>query len=316
MQIAWHRINTLLLALVLLVLVGALARGAFGGPLDPPGPPGPTMKTLEQVEPRIPISQPDSAAGFPIIISQPGSYYLTNNITGVAGKDGIEVGAHDVTIDLNGFTIDGAPGSLNGIASTGWNTTILNGGVSSWGHNGFYAAAPNSHVSHVQVRNNAWNGIASSGGIIEDSVASNNGYAGIYFSGAGAVRGNQVANNGSTGLEMFGAVLVEMNDVAFNSAIGITIDGSGGMVRNNTVAANVAGGILAFGQLISIEANNVAGNYPAATIPFGIRVVGTNNFIVRNSASFHVDNFDIGPANTAGAEVIGPPTNPWSNVGY
>jgi hypothetical protein len=49
---------------------------AFGqGSLTPPGAPAPTMKTLQQVEPRTPISSA------PFTISQPGSYYLTTNLT-------------------------------------------------------------------------------------------------------------------------------------------------------------------------------------------------------------------------------------------
>ncbi len=69
-----------------LALIGALAGVVQGGPLDPPGPPA---STLPLVEPRTPIRQPASAAGFPIVISAPGSYYLAENITGVSGKDGI-----------------------------------------------------------------------------------------------------------------------------------------------------------------------------------------------------------------------------------
>lgn len=39
------------------------------------------------------------------IISQPGSCYLTGNINGVSGKNGILISASGVTIDLNGFNL-------------------------------------------------------------------------------------------------------------------------------------------------------------------------------------------------------------------
>ena len=43
---------------------------------EPSGAPGPTMKTLEEVEPRIAIHTSD----LPLIISEPNSYYLAENI--------------------------------------------------------------------------------------------------------------------------------------------------------------------------------------------------------------------------------------------
>lgn len=49
MRLPWNRVNTVLLVLVLLVLVTALAKGAFGGPLDPPAPPSSTMKSLDLI---------------------------------------------------------------------------------------------------------------------------------------------------------------------------------------------------------------------------------------------------------------------------
>ena len=47
-------------------------------------------------------------AGFPVTISQPGSYKLTSNLMVPAGFNGIEITADNVSIDLNGFAIIGA----------------------------------------------------------------------------------------------------------------------------------------------------------------------------------------------------------------
>jgi len=47
------------------------------GSLTPPGAPAPTMKTLDQIEARTPITNTTNL----VTISQPGSYYLTHNLT-------------------------------------------------------------------------------------------------------------------------------------------------------------------------------------------------------------------------------------------
>lgn len=44
---------------------------------------------------------------FPLTISQPGSYKLTQNLVVPGGTHGIVITASDVTLDLNGFTVSG-----------------------------------------------------------------------------------------------------------------------------------------------------------------------------------------------------------------
>jgi hypothetical protein len=60
-----------------------------------------------------------AAGGFPFIITTPGSYRLTSNLTVPAGKIGIENSAGGtaggVTIDLNGFSIIGPTAPAAGL---------------------------------------------------------------------------------------------------------------------------------------------------------------------------------------------------------
>ncbi len=72
-----------------------------------------------------------AAGGFPYVISQPGSYKLSGNLTVPAGKDGIDIHSPNVTLDLNGFAIIGAgtTGAGFGIASQSQDITLKNGGI-------------------------------------------------------------------------------------------------------------------------------------------------------------------------------------------
>jgi hypothetical protein len=106
-----------------------LHHSAFGqGALTPPGAPAPTMKSLDQVEARTAITNTASTA----TISQPGSYYLTGNLT-VSTGNGVTITTNGVTLDLNGFTIRStvAIASGNGISiSSGLSDiTIRNGHI-------------------------------------------------------------------------------------------------------------------------------------------------------------------------------------------
>jgi hypothetical protein len=76
------------------------------------------MKTLGQIEARTIVNATNTPvnANNTFIISAPGSYYLTGNITGAPGKHGISIQADDVILDLNGFLlVSGGAGALRGV---------------------------------------------------------------------------------------------------------------------------------------------------------------------------------------------------------
>lgn len=86
-------------------VTGSVSPAIGAGPLVPPsGPIDATMKPLDEVEPRTAIHQAD----IPLDITAPGSYYLAENITFPAATSGlaIRISSVNVTLDLNGFTID------------------------------------------------------------------------------------------------------------------------------------------------------------------------------------------------------------------
>ena len=160
------KLNVATLALLSTIILQPAS--LFGqGALTPPGAPGPTMKSLAQIEPRTPISS------VPYVISAPGSYYLTTNLTTTV-SNAIVITANGVTLDLSGFTISSTvANAANGgaailIGGGLRNLTILNGfvegGVTNNGNGvfsgsgfasgincGLVSASANTRVSGVSV---------------------------------------------------------------------------------------------------------------------------------------------------------------------
>ena len=101
---------------------------AQGSLTPPPGVPMPTMKTLAQIESRTAID----GSSTPVVLSQPGSYYLTTNLT-VSSGNAITIATSGVTLDLNGYTLSSTAASATayGIQISGGlqDITIMNGHI-------------------------------------------------------------------------------------------------------------------------------------------------------------------------------------------
>jgi parallel beta-helix repeat protein len=191
-----------LLALPLLALAGPLT--------PPPGPVAPTAKPLAEVEPRIAINATNTPGDADSLfkITQPGSYYLTGNITGVAGKHGIEIAQWGVTLDLNGFELDGfVAGTLDGITiSVGGprSITVMNGSVREWDGNGVdLSLAVGCRVEGLIAANNTGDGITTgSYGVVERCVAYNNDGKGIIVGTSSSVTHCTAVSSGSNGISL------------------------------------------------------------------------------------------------------------------
>jgi len=195
----------------------------FAGPLDPPaGPVTSTYKTLTEVEPRIAINATNTPGDVSSLykITQPGSYYLTGNIVGVAGKHGIVIGASGVTLDLNGFDVSGVPGMgvFDGVRADGnglVNITIMNGSIRGWGDDGLdlrrddspSRGADNCRIANILANGNAQSGITTGGGsvagvgtTISNCSASGNGAFGIRAVSGSTITGCSACLNTGTGI--------------------------------------------------------------------------------------------------------------------
>jgi hypothetical protein len=181
------------------------------------------------------------APGFPVTISQPGSYRLSSNLNVPSDTIGIEIQSNDVTMDLNGFRIRGNASSGRGIFVTPapppsegfFGIVIRNGAISNFGEGINTANAKQSVVEHMRVSANRFNGI---------------------FAGEGsAVISNTVSQNGSTGIRVLVGSTV-ISNTAFQNALqdflgiehGIAVN-DGSTVSSNTAFQNGGGGgILVF----------------------------------------------------------------------
>jgi parallel beta-helix repeat protein len=230
-------------SLITLTLMAGIATSFSQGPLTPPGPPAPLFKTLQQVEPRVPISS------VPITLSQPGSYYLTTNLTGVAGQHGITINGPRVTVDLMGFELRGVPGSLSGIhMNPATSPQIRNGSITGWGQDGI-------------------NGTNGGGGSIEDLRVSANGRWGISFNSGSQIRKCIASANGDVGIITSNDVEIDDCVAAGNGTHGIQA-GTGSTIRRCLTVQNSAAGITGSGidGLNIIECNSEFNGSGIATL--------------------------------------------------
>ncbi len=196
--------------LTLLACGTALSTTALAGPLNPPaGPVTSSYKTLSEVEPRAAVNATNTPGDFEalFVISSPGSYYLTGNITAASGKKGIKITANNVTLDLNGFALLGGGVGDDAIYSSfagTQNLTIRNGIIRDWvkeGIDGYYSS--NCRIENVQVdgSTNGYGIITGKGSVITGCAVRNSG-AGFVTTEGTTVRDCASTANGGAGFAL------------------------------------------------------------------------------------------------------------------
>jgi parallel beta-helix repeat protein len=207
--------------------------GFSQGLLTPPGAPGPTMKTLAQIEPRTPISSP-------VTITNPGSYYLTTNLTVPAFGSAITINAENVTLDLNGYTLSGVPNSFGAIIIASNHAAVVNGFIRNCAFN--YAVDAGS-VSGCRLENLILSGNSSginagSEAIVRNCVAINDVGPGITCLNDTYIANNLCASNGNGGIYLVGSGnRIDNNQLFYNNTAGIVganVDASNNLVINNS----------------------------------------------------------------------------------
>ena len=308
------------------LLVAAAAVFAVGDLNPPAGSVTATGKRLTELEPRIAISATNTPGdGISLFrITQPGSYYLTGNVTGEPAKHGITVLATGVTIDLNGFDLAGVAGSFSGITTSGVqrNLTVRNGTVRGWGQTGVNLSnsASGLLVQGIRAQGNGLDGIAVVyQAVIADCVSTLNGRDGITgfedvvfkdcVASLNTTRGFSVTNHGhfsdcvseENGTDGFGIGNgSRIVDCIANTNTGDGIEGgtdnylSANTLDGNGAATGDGAGILLTSIDNRVEGNNCTDN------DRGVDVNAGGNFIVRNTCTGNTTNWDIVANNVCG----------------
>ena len=191
---------------------------------------------------RIEIAQ----SSIPFSITNSGSYLLTGNVTGVPGSNGITIAASDVALDLNGFTLSGATGSLHGVAVTGGriNIAIMNGTIRGWGQHGVGGStASNSVARKLKVFRNTLDGIVlGSGSLVSECLVADNGVDGVELSSQCLIAESASRNNGQYGIRIGDFSLVSACASRENGLSGFTA-GSRSLVLDSAARDNRGHGI-------------------------------------------------------------------------
>jgi hypothetical protein len=240
---------------------------------------------------RTPISS------IPFTISQPGSYYVTRNMTMSGANNGITIQTDNVTLDLGGFTLDGAGTGLNGVTTdtNHHGIQVRNGNAQNWTQRGFDLQHSFSTIlEDLQARNNAI-GIFVSNGAVSRCAANFNTGTGIVanFSNvkdcsaevnpvgislySSTLRGSRAGDSSDTGISAYrstveGCVVdqnrwgivtgqsnINHNTVNFSGSDGIRADGGTSIIANNDITSSGAR-VSASGIWVQTNDNRIMNN--------------------------------------------------------
>ncbi|MDB6066671.1 MAG: hypothetical protein JWR26_2879 [Pedosphaera sp.] len=244
------------------------------------------MKTLDQVEARIPVQSLANSSSGLYVISQPGSYYLTGNINGVSGKNGIEVSASNVSIDLNGYSLLGGSSGQNAIIASGAvnGLTVRNGMISYWNGKGIGASGASfTQFRQLTVTSCAGGGIQGLGRcLLTDCIVDQCGSA-----------------VGGFGISVQNDARIENCVVSTtqNGNDGITVD-YGSVISHTTSGENTGSGIVTLGGFVRVENCKAFGNQVD-----GVRVASSFAEIIDTDTCYNGNSSNLTTA--AGIHITG-----------
>jgi hypothetical protein len=174
---------------------------------------------------------PGDSPGYPVTITNPGSYKLGSNLLPPSGVDAVDISADFVTLDLNGYTIKG-----------GETCSIVPPNIYATCTAGSFGAGVYSTAMLTTVKGGAINGFT----------------AGVVFLGDGGSALNLSFSQNATGLEnQTNAVANTIEDVqVFNGGDGITMGAIGTQLNRVFIGFNGA----LYGALLSLSGSDIISN--------------------------------------------------------
>ncbi len=236
---------------------------------------------LSAADGRIPISQ----AQIPYLITVPGHYYLTEDVSSaVAGQIGIQIATGDVDLDLNGHSITmSGTGSTYGVFAGGFGTNaygivIRNGRIRGAFNNVRLFTPTSGWLSNVRLE-----GLSLIAGASTTLVTTRSGTG--LFSNLAIERCQFFANNQSL--------------ISIDYAQGLRIADSEVRSVNNTTLPNIfiqnstsvefsdnviTGGGIGL-ELVNSNGARVTGNSVTGVANAGIQLVNSNSSLIRDNVS-------------------------------
>jgi len=276
-----RRLATTLALAALATLNACLSTAHAQGSLTPTGAPGMIMKSLAQIEPRTDIMTVPGDISNLHIITNPGAYYLTTNLTLALGKYGISVRADNVSIDLNGFAVIGVPSSVSGIIvpNTQTNLVVRNGTITGTAFYGIDADALYFGVfEDLVVTKNLYIGIDSGRySTVRDCIKATNGGEGILAKGRSVVV-NCTSVRNLIGVRANETITKLDGNHLIENGIGLQVDSSGSLIIRNDATGNgtnylIAGnnkvGVIASAPSSSAISGSSGGSGVGTTDPWG-----------------------------------------------
>jgi hypothetical protein len=243
---------------------------------------------------------PGDAAGYPVVITQPGSYKLTSNLDIRAQPDAanlvaIYVAAPAVTLDLAGFMVLG-PAVCSGVplacsptgfgfgvqvhaAATG--AVVRNGSITGFTAHGVGSDAAYARFEELRAWSNGHSGVVAlgTGSQVVGVTAFRNAANGITVGVAGMVRRSTSNANGDHGVQGFGENLLVDATLHDNEGIGVLGNGRSVYTRS-VISSNGQEGV--FDQS---GGSIVLGNAITANVTLGLLLNGTGSGYTENVLS-------------------------------